>query len=97
MEKRYNPSLGSSRLQQLIQQHWSIAKQCHWVLDVAFDEDLCLVRQDHAPENLATLRKAFLSLLKQDTTLKDSLRAKRYRAALEENVLEVIPFPQNSK
>ncbi|MFM2171379.1 MAG: hypothetical protein RI957_1608, partial [Verrucomicrobiota bacterium] len=37
------------------------------------------------------------SLLKQDTTLKDSLRGKRYRAALDENILESILFPQNSK
>jgi predicted transposase YbfD/YdcC len=87
----------ASRLLQLIRQHWSIENQCHWVLDVTFDEDQCRVRKDHAPQNLAMLRKVCLSLLKQDTTLRDSLRGKRYRAALDENVLEAILFPQNSK
>jgi hypothetical protein len=43
------------------------------------------------------LRKVCLALLKQDTTLKDSLRGKRYRAALDENVLEAILFPKSSK
>ncbi|MCP5545745.1 MAG: hypothetical protein H7A50_00050 [Akkermansiaceae bacterium] len=39
------------------------------------------------------LRKVCLSLLKQDTTIKDTLRGKRYRAALDESVLETILFP----
>lgn len=85
------------RLLQLIRQHWSIENQCHWVLDVTFDEDQCRARKDQAPQNLAMLRKVCLSLLKQDTTLKDSLRGKRYRAALDENVLEAILFPKSSK
>ena len=78
-------------------QHWSIENQCHWVLDVTFDEDQCRARKDHAAQNLAMLRKVCLSLLKQDTSLKDSLRGKRYRAALDETVLETILFPERSK
>jgi predicted transposase YbfD/YdcC len=100
VQKRYyltSLAPDASRLQQLIRQHWSIENQCHWVLDVTFDEDKCRVRKDNAPLNLAMLRKACLSLLKQNTTLKDSLRGKRYRAALDENILESILFPQNSK
>lgn len=84
-------------LQKLIRQHWSIENQCQWVLDVTFDEDQCRVRKNHAARNLAMLRKVCLSLLKQDTSLKDSLRGKRYRAALDESVLETILFPATSK
>jgi predicted transposase YbfD/YdcC len=84
-------------LQQLIRQHWLIENQCHWVLDVTFDEDQCRARKDHAAQNLAMLRKVCLSLLKQDTSIKDSLRGKRYRAALDESVLENILFPECSK
>jgi len=36
--------------------HWKIEKQAHWVLDVAFREDECRVRKNHAVENLAVLR-----------------------------------------
>lgn len=100
VQKRYyltSLAPDASRLLQLIRQHWSIENQCHWVLDVTFDEDQCRVRKDHAPLNLAMLRKVCLSLLKQDTTLKDSLRGKRYRAALDENILESVLFPQNPK
>lgn len=81
----------------MIRQHWSIENQCHWILDVTFDEDQCRSRKGHAAANLAMLRKVVLSLLKNDTTIKDSVRGKRYRAALDENTLEKILFPQDSK
>ncbi|MGB6221270.1 ISAs1 family transposase [Haloferula sp.] len=87
----------AKRLQQLIRQHWSIENQCHWVLDVTLDEDQCRARKDHAAQGLAMLRKVCLSLLKQDTSIKDSLRGKRYQAALDETVLEGILFPESPK
>lgn len=87
----------AEKLQGLIRQHWSIENQCHWILDVTFDEDQCRSRKGHAAANLAMLRKVVLSLLKNDTTIKDSVRGKRYRAALDENTLEKILFPQDSK
>lgn len=37
------------------------------------------------------------TMLKQDTSIKDGLRGKRYRAALDESVLETILFPGRSK
>jgi len=43
------------------------------------------------------LRKITLSLLKHDTTLKDSVRAKRYRAALDEQTLEQFLLLQHSR
>jgi predicted transposase YbfD/YdcC len=100
VQKRYyltSHEPDARRLARLIRQHWSIENQCHWVLDVTFDEDQCRARKDHAAQNLAMLRKVTLSLLKQDTTIKDSLRGKRYRAALDEIVLEAILFPETSK
>jgi hypothetical protein len=39
----------------------------HWSLDVIFREDASTVRKDHAPRNLAVIRKVILNLLRQDT------------------------------
>jgi predicted transposase YbfD/YdcC len=87
----------AEKLAGLIRQHWSIENQCHWILDVTFDEDQCRVRKGNAAQNLAMLRKIALSLLKQDTTIRDTIRGKRYQAALDENILESIIFPQKLK
>ena len=100
VEKRYYLTThepDARRLGQLIRQHGWIENPCHWVLDVTFDEDQCRASKGHPTQNLAMLRKVCLSLLKQDTRIKDSLRGKRYRAALDESVLETILFPKRSK
>ena len=60
--------------------HWKIENQVHWVLDIAFREDECRVRKDHAPENLALLRHMALNLLKNEKTAKGGIHAKRLQA-----------------
>jgi hypothetical protein len=57
------------------------------VLDMAFREDKSRVRKDHALQNLAVLRHIALSLLKQETSLKVGIKAKRLRAGWDENYL----------
>jgi predicted transposase YbfD/YdcC len=47
-----------------IRGHWSIENKLHWSLDVIFREDASRVTKDHGPENLNTLRKLALSLLR---------------------------------
>lgn len=53
-------------LAQTIRWHWTIENQAHWVLDVVFGEDRCRTRKDHAPYNLALLRRICLNLLRQN-------------------------------
>jgi predicted transposase YbfD/YdcC len=76
------------RLAELIRGHWGIENRLHWSLDVTFNEDQSRIRQGHAAENAALLRRLTLSILKQDTRYSDSLRCKRLRAAWETNALE---------
>ncbi len=47
-----------------VRAHWRIENSLHWMLDVAFDEDRARNRRDHGPENLATLRKLALNVLR---------------------------------
>jgi predicted transposase YbfD/YdcC len=74
----------------VVRGHWSIESQLHWVLDVTFTEDASRIRQRHAPQTSAVLRRLAVSILSADTLVKDNLRGKRYRAALSTDVLEQL-------
>jgi predicted transposase YbfD/YdcC len=75
------------RLAALIRGHWGIENRLHWSLDVTFNEDQSRIRQGHAAENAALLRRLALSILKQDTRYSNSLRCKRLRAGWETSAL----------
>lgn len=62
--------------------HWGVENSLHWVLDVTFREDDSRIRTGNAAQNMATIRRWALNILKNDSS-KGSLRQKRYRAALE--------------
>jgi len=74
----------------VVRGHWSIESQLHWVLDVTFTEDASRIRKKHAPQTSAVLRRLAVSILSQDTLVKDNIRGKRYRACLSTDVLEQI-------
>ncbi|HEV7367905.1 ISAs1 family transposase [Arenibaculum sp.] len=59
--------------------HWAVENSLHWVLDVTFDEDRARNRKDHGPENLATLRKLALNVLRRARP-EISIRRKRKRS-----------------
>lgn len=84
LEQRFYISsrqLSAEEMAKAIRAHWGIENRLHWVLDVNFGEDACRVRKDHAPENLSTLRKIALNLIRSappsPTWKKTSLRIQR--------------------
>ncbi len=60
--------------------HWGIENAGHWVLEVQLNEDRCMVRQQTAAQNLATLRVFCLNLLRRDQQHKVGVRAKQKAA-----------------
>ena len=77
----------AKRILKATRQHWSIENGLHWVLDIAFNEDRSRVRKDHAPANLAVLRHMAVNLLKQETSAKGGIKAKRLQAGWNEDYL----------
>jgi predicted transposase YbfD/YdcC len=71
----------AARLNSVIRQHWGIENKLHWVLDVGFGEDLDRKRAGHAAQNFSLLNRIALNLLKQETTFKRGIKAKRLKAA----------------
>ncbi len=80
----------AKRLLGVTRAHWGIENRLHWVLDVAFDEDGCRVRKDHAPQNLATLRHIALNLLRQETGAKVGIKNRRLKAGWDNRYLETL-------
>lgn len=74
----------------VVRGHWRIENTLHWCLDVTFAEDRSRIRAGNAPENVALLRRLALSILKQDTSLDESLRGKRLMAGWDNRTLEGI-------
>lgn len=92
-ETRYYISSCTGSVKQIadaIRGHWGIENSLHWSLDVTFGEDAHCLRKDHGPENMATLRRAALSLVKQERVEKGSLRRKRLRAGWNNAYLEKL-------
>ena len=90
VEVRYFLSSLPSNAAQLlaaVRRHWTIENQLHWVLDVAFDEDQSCVRQGYAAQNFAVLRHIALNLLKQETSAKCGIKAKRKKAGWSQDYL----------
>jgi predicted transposase YbfD/YdcC len=73
-----------------VRQHWGIENSLHWVMDVTFREDESRIHKDHGGENVSWLRRLAITLIKNDTSLKDSIRAKRIRAGYDRNYLQTI-------
>lgn len=71
--------LSPQRMLDVARAHWTIENQLHWVLDVDFGEDAARARKDHAPQNLAILRKLALNILRHHPD-KGSIKGKIKRA-----------------
>ena len=91
LEERYYISsrkLTPEELAKTVRAHWAIENKLHWMLDVCFGEDDCMIRKDNAPQNLSLLKKIVLNLIRADKTdtAKTSLRLKRKRAAWDDDI-----------
>ena len=70
-----------------VRAHWGIENSLHWVLDMAFDEDRSWVRPGHPDHNLAVARHLVLDLLRQETSAKVGIKAKRKKAGWDYDYL----------
>lgn len=84
LERRYYLSslkLNVETFARAVRGHWGVENKLHWVLDVCFREDQSRARQGYAAENLATLRRLALNLLKREKSKKRGIRGKMLNAS----------------
>jgi predicted transposase YbfD/YdcC len=77
----------AQRFAEAARDHWGVENGLHWCLDIAFREDDSRVRNGHAPENLAIIRRFALSLIKRDPLRKIGVKASRKRAGWSNDYL----------
>lgn len=78
----------AAKLANAVREHWGIENSLHYVLDVTLNEDASRIRKDNAPENLATLRKIVVNLIKSTKNSKTSVRGSLKKAAWDSSYLE---------
>ena len=84
VERRYYLSslpLGVETFARAVRRHWGIENKLHWVLDVQMREDQSRARAGYAAENLATLRRLALNLLKREKTKRRGIKGKQLNAS----------------
>jgi predicted transposase YbfD/YdcC len=74
--------ISAKRALQILRSHWAIENSLHWVLDVVLAEDANRARKDNAPENLATLRRLALNIIRSHPE-QTSMQQKIKRAGWE--------------
>jgi len=77
------------RLLRLIRDHWQIENRLHYVRDGAAGEDACRVRTANAPEVLAGLRNAALTVLRAQGE-SNIAAAFRHLAAVPQKAVELV-------
>ena len=90
VERRYyllSLPLGVESFGRAARGHWGVENKVHWVLDVCFREDQSRARAGHAAENLATLRRLALNLLKREKTKRRGMKGKQLNAGWDQAYL----------
>ncbi|MFO7903184.1 MAG: ISAs1 family transposase [Pirellulaceae bacterium] len=81
--------LGVKRFAHAVRGHWGIENTLHWCLDVTFREDESRLRDRHAADNIAWLKRFAISLLKQCRD-KESIAMRRRMAGWNTDYLSQV-------
>ena len=95
VDKRYYISSlrpDATRILAATRAHWGIENKVHWVLDIAFREDESRLRMGNGQENMAALRRWALNLIRQETSVKKSIKTKRLKAGWDNDYLLKVLF-----
>jgi len=91
-ERRYyisSAKLDAKTFAKTVRAHWGIENRLHWVLDVAFHDDLARLRSGFGPHNMAIVKHMAMNLIRHPMD-RHSLKNRRKLACLNDNYLESL-------
>ena len=103
VERRYRLSrlaVDAEKFARAVRGHWGVENSLHWCLDVQMAADQSRARTGQAAENLATLRRLALNLLKRDKTKKrgfTGIQVEWISICLSRVLSSVQPLPRIDK
>jgi len=68
--------------------HWGVENKVHYCLDVSLGEDQNRARTNYAADNLSTLRKMSMNILRQESSSKSLIQKQRKAARNHRFLLE---------
>lgn len=80
----------AKNISEAIRKHWGIENSLHWILDVAYREDDCRMRNGCSAENFSTVRRISLNLLKNEKNLNKGIATKRLKAGWDNDYLKTV-------
>jgi len=84
--------LDIARLAKAVRGHWGV-ESMHWLLDVAFNDDLSRYRSGNGPRNMAIVRRFALGLVRANRA-KGSVKTRRKTASWNSDfLLQVLQLP----
>jgi hypothetical protein len=72
--------------------HWGIETSLHYILDEAFREDACQISPGFSPENLRSIRKLVMTLVRSEVEAKLSIGKRLKKPAWSDEYLEQLLF-----
>ncbi len=89
-ERRYyvmSRRMSAEQFGPTVRSHWGIENSVHWVLDMAFREDESRTRTGNAAENLSTIRRLVINLVRQNPKRTRGIQGSRYKASIDQHYL----------
>ena len=67
----------AKQLAHAVRSHWEVENRLHWCLDVCLNDDQARARVKNSAQNLATIRRMVLNILRLDKSRKGGIKARR--------------------
>ena len=86
--ERYVTPVNARTFAHAVRSHWEVENRLHWCLDVCLNDDQSRARVKNSAQNLATIRRMVLNILRLDKSRKGGIKGRRMLACSSDRYRE---------